>query len=105
MSDSSAPDGDPAAADESESDRGATEGSGIPQAVLEYLARQIVDAPERVTVDSEPGRRGPRLSLRVDPEDMGKVIGRRGRMAQAIRTVVRASGARHGLEVSVDIVD
>ena len=45
------------------------------------------------------------LRLHVAPDDMGKVIGRRGRVAQAIRTVVRAAGAREGIEASVDIVD
>ncbi|HSH60626.1 MAG TPA: KH domain-containing protein [Acidimicrobiales bacterium] len=74
--------------------------------VLEYLARQIVDEPEAVVI--EPDERGPdRLDLRlhVAPDDMGKIIGRRGRVAQAIRTVVRAVGAREGVETTVDIVD
>jgi predicted RNA-binding protein YlqC (UPF0109 family) len=76
------------------------------KAVLEYLARNIVDEPDGVSIEVEEGRRGDvRLSLHVAPEDMGKVIGRRGRTAQAIRTVVRAAGAREGTEVNVDIVD
>jgi predicted RNA-binding protein YlqC (UPF0109 family) len=76
------------------------------RAVLDYLARSIVDDPEGVVVDLDEGHRGDvRLSLHVAPEDMGKVIGRRGRVAQAIRTLVRAAGAREGVEVSVDIVD
>ena len=50
-------------------------------------------------------RGGVMLSLHVAPDDMGKVIGRRGRVAQAIRTVVRAAGASEGVEASVDIVD
>jgi len=74
--------------------------------VLEYLAKSIVDDADGVTIEVEEGRRGDiRLSLHVSPDDMGKVIGRRGRVAQAIRTVVRAAGAREGLEVGVDIVD
>lgn len=74
--------------------------------VLEYLAKSIVDDADGVIIEVEEGRRGDvRLSLRVSSEDMGKVIGRRGRVAQAIRTVVRAAGARDGLEVGVDIVD
>ncbi len=74
--------------------------------VLEFLAKSIVDEPDNVIIDVEEGRRGDvRLSLRVSPDDMGKVIGRRGRVAQAIRAVVRAAGAREGLEVGVDIVD
>ena len=74
--------------------------------VLEYLAKSIVSDPDQVVIEVEEGRRGDiRLSLRVSPDDMGKVIGRRGRVAQAIRAVVRAAGAREGLEVGVDIVD
>jgi predicted RNA-binding protein YlqC (UPF0109 family) len=76
------------------------------RAVLDYLARSIVDDPDSVVVGLDEGHRGEvRLSLHVAPEDMGKVIGRRGRVAQAIRTLVRAAGAREGVEVSVDIVD
>ena len=76
------------------------------RSVLEYVAKSIVDEPDSVIIDVEEGRRGDvRLSLRVSPDDMGKVIGRRGRVAQAIRAVVRAAGAREGLEVGVDIVD
>ena len=79
---------------------------GMARDVLDYLARSIVDDPDAVVIDVEEGRRGDvRLSLRVSPEDMGKVIGRRGRVAQAIRAVVRAAGARDGVEVIVDIVD
>jgi uncharacterized protein len=79
---------------------------GMARDVLEFLAKSIVDDPDSVILDVEEGRRGDvRLSLRVSPDDMGKVIGRRGRVAQAIRAVVRAAGAREGLEVGVDIVD
>jgi predicted RNA-binding protein YlqC (UPF0109 family) len=79
---------------------------GMAKGVLDYLARNIVDDPDAVSVDSAEGHRGDvRLSLHVAPEDMGKVIGRRGRVAQAIRALVRAAGAREGVEVSVDIVD
>ncbi|HEX3541465.1 MAG TPA: KH domain-containing protein [Acidimicrobiales bacterium] len=74
--------------------------------VLDFLAQSIVDDPDSVEVTVEEGRRGDvRLSLNVSPDDMGKVIGRRGRVAQAIRTVVRAAGAREGIDVGVDIVD
>ncbi|HVM08166.1 MAG TPA: KH domain-containing protein [Acidimicrobiales bacterium] len=69
--------------------------------VLEYLATSIVDSPDEVEVEVD----GKTLRLHVAPDDMGKVIGRRGRVAQAIRTVVRAAGAKDGAEVSVDIVD
>jgi uncharacterized protein len=73
--------------------------------VLAYLASQIVDDPDGVSIETSAARSGVKLSLRVAPEDMGKVIGRRGRVAQSIRSVVRAAGAGEGLDVLVDIVD
>ena len=73
--------------------------------VLEYLAGQIVDDPSAIQVDVEEGRGGVTLRLHVAPDDMGKVIGKRGRVAQSIRTLVRAAGAREGIGVNVDIVD
>ena len=77
----------------------------IPRSVLEYLAKQIVDDPESVVIEVESGRRGIDLRLHVAPDDMGKIIGKRRRVAQSIRTVVRAAAAREGVEASVDIVD
>lgn len=78
---------------------------GRARAVLLFLARQLVDDPESITIDAGETRSGIKLSLRVAPDDMGKVIGRRGRVAQSIRSVVRAAGAKDGLDVVVDIVD
>jgi predicted RNA-binding protein YlqC (UPF0109 family) len=77
----------------------------VPRAVLEYLAKAIVDDPDSVVVEVEEGRNNVSLRLNVSPDDMGRVIGRRGRTAQAIRTVVRAAAAREGMDVHVDIVD
>jgi predicted RNA-binding protein YlqC (UPF0109 family) len=77
----------------------------VARAVLEYLARSIVDDPDSVVVEAEEGRGSVSLRLHVAPDDMGRVIGRRGRVAQAIRTVVRAAGASEGVEADVDIVD
>ena len=74
-------------------------------AVLEHIARSLVDDPDAVEVTAGEGRGGLMLSLRVAPGDMGRVIGKRGRIAQALRAVVRAAGARDGTEASVDIVD
>jgi hypothetical protein len=73
--------------------------------VLEYLAGQIVDDPSAVRVEVEDGHGGVTLRLHVASDDMGKVIGKRGRVAQSIRTLVRAAGAREGIGVNVDIVD
>jgi predicted RNA-binding protein YlqC (UPF0109 family) len=74
-------------------------------AVCEYLVRELVDEPDAVTVETVEGRRGPTLEVSVAPGEMGRVIGRRGRMATAIRTVVRAAAAKDGAEVDVDFVD
>jgi uncharacterized protein len=78
----------------------------LPKGVLEYLARNIVDDPDGVFVEVSEGR-GTEVELRlhVSPADMGKVIGRRGRVAQALRQVVAAAGNREGVRASLDIVD
>jgi predicted RNA-binding protein YlqC (UPF0109 family) len=73
--------------------------------LLEFLARELVDDPDSVDVTESTGDRGTLLTLRVAPDDMGKVIGRAGRTARAIRTVVRASATRQGTSVHVDIAD
>jgi predicted RNA-binding protein YlqC (UPF0109 family) len=88
-----------------ELDERAPEATNRAQAVLAYLAHQIVEDHDQVVIESSPTRLGAKLSLRVGPEDMGKVIGRRGRVAQSIRSVVRAAGAKDGVDVIVDIVD
>jgi predicted RNA-binding protein YlqC (UPF0109 family) len=78
---------------------------GAARAVLEHVARSIVDDPDAVLVDIGEGRSGVRLSLHVAPSDMGRIIGKRGRVAQALRAVVRAAAAGEGLDATVDIVD
>ena len=106
MSDAGLPDEDLDDEDsEDDDDRGNRVVGAVPRTVLEYLARRIVDDPDSVVVEVSEGRNRIDLRLNVAPDDMGKVIGRRGRTAQAIRTVVRAAGAREGVEASVDIVD
>ncbi|MBA2625499.1 MAG: KH domain-containing protein [Acidimicrobiia bacterium] len=72
--------------------------------VLRYLVGSLVDEPDAVTIDTDQGR-VVALRVRVAPGDMGRVIGRRGRIANAIRTVVRAAAVRDGVEVDVDFVD
>ena len=72
--------------------------------LLEYLARQLVDCPDQVEVRELQGERSTILELRVAPEDMGKVIGRQGKTAQAIRTLVTAAGTREGKRVMVEII-
>ena len=78
---------------------------GTPLAVLTYLARALSNDPDAVVIDSQERRGGLRLSLHVASDDMGRVIGRRGRTAQAIRTLVNVAGAKDGVQASVDIVD
>ncbi len=78
---------------------------GAPLTVLTYLARSLSNDPDAVVIDTEERRNGLRLSLHVAPDDMGRVIGRRGRTAQAIRTLVNVAGAKDGVQASVDIVD
>ncbi len=77
----------------------------IPEKVLAYVASQLVDSPEDVHIEADEDDGSVDLRLSVGKDDMGRVIGRRGRNAQAIRTVVRAAGARAGIEATVDIVD
>jgi len=74
------------------------------EAALEHLVRGIVDHPDDVRVDLSSNRRGRTLEVRVHPEDLGKVIGRRGRTARALRTVMAGVGGR-GLRVDVVDVD
>jgi uncharacterized protein len=69
---------------------------------LEHLVKGIVDHPADVTVDLLTNRRGKTLEVRVHPDDLGKVIGRGGRTAKALRTVMTGVGGR-GLRV--DVVD
>jgi predicted RNA-binding protein YlqC (UPF0109 family) len=92
---------EPDAADEADD----ASDDGTAKAVLTYLARMIVDSPDDVEVEEEETRRGVMLRLHVAPDDMGKVIGRRGRVARALRTVVAAAGEQEGINAQVDIVD
>ena len=73
--------------------------------LLLYIARSLVEHPDQVTVTEVGTSDDLTLELCVAPEDMGKVIGRQGRIAKEIRTVVRSYAQRTGVKVSVDIVD
>jgi predicted RNA-binding protein YlqC (UPF0109 family) len=102
---------EPNAADDGadDDDRGGEDPNSVaaPSAtsVLEYLARSVVDDPDGVEVDIEDGGSRVSLEVRVSDGDMGRVIGKRGRVANAIRTVVRAAAAQDGSEVDVEFVD
>ena len=73
--------------------------------LLLYLARSLVDEPDKVTVTEYEGDGETIYELRVAPGDMGKVIGRHGKIAKEIRTLMRSVAVRQGTRVSVDIVD
>ncbi len=72
--------------------------------LLELLARTLVDKPDQVIVEMVEKNRSVVLELKVAPEDMGKVIGKQGRIAKAIRTIVKAAASREGKKVVVEIV-
>ena len=74
-------------------------------AVLEYLVRQLVDEPDGVEVEVVQRSRGVQLEVRVAPGDMGRVIGKRGRTAQAIRTVTRAAAAKDSVDVNIEFLE
>lgn len=73
--------------------------------LLEYLARALVDHPEAVRVEETESGEQVTLRLTVAKEDMGKVIGKQGRIARALRTVVKASAVKDGKQATVEIVD
>ena len=73
--------------------------------LLLYMAKNLVDDPESVTVTESSDDEGTVLELRVAPGDMGKVIGRQGRIAKEIRTIVKTVAQRSGEKVTVEIVD
>ncbi len=73
--------------------------------VLEYVVKTLVEDPDAVDVELDDRGRRPTLNVHVGPGDMGRVIGKRGRVAQSIRTVVRAAAARDGGDVEVEFVD
>ena len=73
--------------------------------LLLYMAKNLVDNPDAVSVNEITDEEGLVLELRVAPEDMGKVIGRQGRIAKEIRTIVKTVALRTGEKVTVEIVD
>ena len=73
--------------------------------LLLYMARNLVDDPEAVSVTEVNDEEGKVLELRVAPGDMGKVIGRQGRIAKEIRTIVKSVAQRTGEKITVEIMD
>lgn len=72
--------------------------------LVEFLAKSLVDNPEKVQVKEVVAEHAIILELTVAPEDMGKVIGKQGRIAKAIRTVVKAAATRKGEKVVIEII-
>ena len=73
--------------------------------LVEIIAKSLVDNPNEVHVNEIQGEQDLILELRVAPEDMGKVIGKQGRVAKAIRTVVKAAALNEDKKVAVEIID
>jgi predicted RNA-binding protein YlqC (UPF0109 family) len=74
------------------------------QTLVEYIAKNLVDDPNQVKVDVTESASAVTLELHVAPADMGRVIGKGGKIANAIRTLVRVSAAREGKRVNLEIV-
>ncbi len=72
--------------------------------LVEYIAKSLVDHPEQVQVATIQGEGGLIIELRVAPEDMGKVIGKQGRIAKAIRAVVKAASLKQGTPAMLEIL-
>ena len=72
--------------------------------LVEFIAKSIVDDPSQVSVSEIEGETSVILELRVGPEDMGRVIGKGGRTANAMRTLVRVLAAKQGMRVTLEIV-
>lgn len=72
--------------------------------LVEYVARGLVEYPDRVSVAEIPEGGGLIYELEVAPEDMGKVIGRQGRMINSLRILVKAAAVRRGVRVNVEVV-
>lgn len=73
--------------------------------LLELLAKAVVDEPDKVHVSVVEGEKSIILQLHVAPEDIGKVIGKQGRIAKAIRTIVKSAAIKEGMKAIVEIID
>lgn len=72
--------------------------------LVEYMAKSLVDNPDSVSVNEVDGEQSLILELKVAPEDMGKIIGKQGRIAKAIRTIVKAAAVKQHKRVIVEII-
>ena len=88
-----------------EDDAGNRVDGGRARVVLDYITKSIASEPDAVVIEADDRGRTMRFRIHVAPGDMGRMIGRRGRVAQAIRTLVRVAGSRDGVDTNVDFVD
>lgn len=95
--------------DEDYDDEIAPEGNRIlgarAQAVVEHVTRNVAEDPDAVEIDVTERRDDVQLLVHASPSDMGRLIGKRGRVIQALRQVVRAAGAAEGIKANVDVVE
>ena len=91
--------------DADDDDRDEDEPAPTAISVLDLIVTSLVDDPDAVRIDPIEQRDRVRLEVRVGPDDMGRVIGKRGRVANAIRTVVRAAAVRDDVNVDVEFED
>lgn len=77
----------------------------IDQQFVEYIVKTLVNNPDKVKIDRTIDEKGVLLSLEVDPEDVGRIIGRRGATAQSIRTLLRALGTKNDARYNLKIVN
>jgi predicted RNA-binding protein YlqC (UPF0109 family) len=80
-------------------------GNAMEKDLVEYIVKSLVDDPSQVQLNVVEGEKSTILELRVSPEDIGKVIGKHGRIAKAIRTVLQAATARSGKHTVLEILD
>jgi predicted RNA-binding protein YlqC (UPF0109 family) len=73
--------------------------------LVEFVAKSLVDKPEAVEINQIEGEKSTILELRVDPDDVGKVIGKHGRIARSLRTILAASTSKTGKRVVLEILD
>ena len=73
--------------------------------LIEYIVRSLVDNPDRVELNLIEGEKSTIIELRVAPEDIGKVIGKQGRIAKALRTILSATSTKSGKHTSLEILD
>ncbi len=75
------------------------------KALVEHMAKSLVDKPDNVNVEEIPGPQTTLLALKVDKEDLGKVIGKQGKTAAAMRTIIRAAGTKLNKRYHLDIIE